>query len=217
MSANSYGYWPWWLGGAALAFTAIGFPLLVNAPLGVSGALGRLLRWRSDRPGAAPTQDPAGTTCGGGPTPVSSSPTSTNLNPSTLAPVPGGDCCGGSLPPAAPGAPAITGPDRTANLAFLLAMLVGGAIAGWVGGQTWTTARLSPEFHRLLGSGSLQTLTVLFGGGVLVGLGTRLSGGCTSGHGLSGCGRLQPASLVATAVFFGVAIAVSFLLERFSS
>jgi uncharacterized membrane protein YedE/YeeE len=102
--------------------------------------------------------------------------------------------------------------NRVANLVFLLAVLVGGGLAGWVGGQTWKNAQLAPEFHRLFGNG-LSTVLVLFGGGLLVGFGTRLSGGCTSGHGLTGCGRLQPASLIATAFFFGVAIAVSFLLE----
>ena len=91
-----------------------------------------------------------------------------------------------------------------------------GGLAGWASGRTWEHAGLSPEFHRLFGTG-LPSMLVLFGGGALVGFGTRWSGGCTSGHGLSGCGRLQPASLIATAVFFGVAIAVSFLLERLLS
>jgi uncharacterized membrane protein YedE/YeeE len=72
---------------------------------------------------------------------------------------------------------------------------------------------MSPEFYRLFGHDIKAVLTLFFGG-ALVGFGTRMSGGCTSGHGLSGCGRLQPASLAATAVFFGVAIGVSFLLER---
>ena len=89
-------------------------------------------------------------------------------------------------------------------------------MAGWAGGQSWAHAGLSPAFHRLFGHG-VGAFLVLFGGGVLVGLGTRLSGGCTSGHGLSGCGRLQPASLAATGFFFGVAIAVSFLLEKLLS
>lgn len=104
-------------------------------------------------------------------------------------------------------------PDRAANLAFLLAVTAGGGVAGWVGGHPWGQTTLSPEFHRLFGNG-LPALLVLFVGGVFVGFGTRWSGGCTSGHGLSGCGRLQPASLVATALFFSVAIGVSFLLER---
>src|SRR3954464_1484999 len=47
--------------------------------------------------------------------------------------------------------------------------------------------------------------------GLLVGFGTRLSGGCTSGHGICGLGRLSLRSLVAVAVFMacGVAAAVA--------
>lgn len=43
--------------------------------------------------------------------------------------------------------------------------------------------------------------------GLLVGFGTRLGGGCTSGHGVCGMARLSPRSILATAVFmlFGVA------------
>jgi uncharacterized membrane protein YedE/YeeE len=44
--------------------------------------------------------------------------------------------------------------------------------------------------------------------GLLVGYGTRLGGGCTSGHGVCGIARLSPRSIVATLVFMAVAIAV---------
>jgi uncharacterized protein len=44
--------------------------------------------------------------------------------------------------------------------------------------------------------------------GLLVGFGTRLSNGCTSGHGVCGIARLSPRSLLATAVFMATAIAV---------
>lgn len=176
-------YWPWWVGGAGLASVALLFPLLTGDTLGVSGALSRVFH----RPGkrSAATED---------------SP----LN----------DACGGS---SRRNEAAGSAPDSRAewigDLAFLLAIAIGGAIAGKVGGVPWGQTTMAPEFHRLFGRGAVA-LAVLFGGGVLVGFGTRWSGGCTSGHGLSGCGRLQPASLIATAVFFGVAIAVSFLLEK---
>jgi hypothetical protein len=49
--------------------------------------------------------------------------------------------------------------------------------------------------------------------GLLIGFGAKTAGGCTSGNGLSGNAMLSPASLVATATFFGTAIAVSFLIE----
>ena len=58
-----------------------------------------------------------------------------------------------------------------------------------------------------------MSYTVLLLGGVLIGWGTRMSGGCTSGHGLCGVSRAQPGSLVATCAFFGTGIVVSLLLE----
>jgi uncharacterized membrane protein YedE/YeeE len=53
----------------------------------------------------------------------------------------------------------------------------------------------------------------LFGGGIVVGFGTRMAGGCTSGHGLSGCSRLQIGSLASTATFMAAAVAMTFLLR----
>jgi uncharacterized membrane protein YedE/YeeE len=44
--------------------------------------------------------------------------------------------------------------------------------------------------------------------GILVGFGTRLSKGCTSGHGICGIARLSPRSLAATGIFMVAAIAV---------
>lgn len=176
-----------------LATVAIAFPLLTGTSLGVSGFLARVLRRGS--PVTAGTNR-----C----SPESDSPQSAIAM----------DGCG-ALPP-------LKGTDDAgrsewlSSFLFLFGMLIGGGLAGWAGGQSWKAAQLSPEFYRLFGHG-LSAVLVLFGGGILVGFGTRLSGGCTSGHGLSGCGRLQPASLVATAVFFGVAIGVSFLLERLRS
>lgn len=41
----------------------------------------------------------------------------------------------------------------------------------------------------------------MLGAGLLVGVGTRLGSGCTSGHGVCGIGRLAPRSMAATAVF----------------
>jgi len=44
--------------------------------------------------------------------------------------------------------------------------------------------------------------------GLLVGFGTRLGNGCTSGHGICGIARLSPRSLAATATFMAVAMLV---------
>jgi uncharacterized membrane protein YedE/YeeE len=48
-------------------------------------------------------------------------------------------------------------------------------------------------------------------GGLLVGFGTRMGSGCTSGHGLCGIARFSRRSIVATAVFFVVAMLTVFL------
>jgi uncharacterized membrane protein YedE/YeeE len=53
----------------------------------------------------------------------------------------------------------------------------------------------------------------LFLGGLLVGFGTRLSGGCTSGHGISGLASRSKASLYAVLVFMGVAIVTANIVQ----
>jgi uncharacterized membrane protein YedE/YeeE len=57
---------------------------------------------------------------------------------------------------------------------------------------------------------------VLLGCGVLIGYGARWAGGCTSGHGISGCSAGSPESLAATATFFSVAIVVTFAMHLLS-
>jgi uncharacterized membrane protein YedE/YeeE len=49
---------------------------------------------------------------------------------------------------------------------------------------------------------------VIIAAGLLVGVGTRLGGGCTSGHGICGIARLSGRSLTATAIFMLTAIVV---------
>lgn len=49
--------------------------------------------------------------------------------------------------------------------------------------------------------------------GVLVGVGTRLGNGCTSGHGVCGISRLAPRSLVATMTFMATGVAAATLLR----
>jgi uncharacterized membrane protein YedE/YeeE len=56
----------------------------------------------------------------------------------------------------------------------------------------------SPSLLHVAGD---QPLAVLLAGGVLVGFGTRLGRGCTSGHGVCGTSRLSARSLVATLIF----------------
>jgi hypothetical protein len=73
--------------------------------------------------------------------------------------------------------------------------------------------------YRLAGGG-LQSIEItgsvpiLLIGGLLVGLGTGIGGGCTSGHGVCGIARLSPRSIVATLVFLGVAVATVYVTRH---
>ena len=55
---------------------------------------------------------------------------------------------------------------------------------------------------------------VLILGGLLVGFGTQLGGGCTSGHGVCGIARLAPRSIVATITFMASAIVTVFVVRH---
>ena len=114
-----------------------------------------------------------------------------------------------------------TSSSRSAALLFLAAVAIGGAIGGLSDGaldvQLATTSTFAARFFASTSLGDAGVWLALFGGGALVGFGTSLAGGCTSGHGLVGCARLQPASLVVTATFFGTAVAVAFGLSALTS
>ncbi|NCW79587.1 MAG: YeeE/YedE family protein [Pelagibacteraceae bacterium] len=56
-----------------------------------------------------------------------------------------------------------------------------------------------------------SSYTLLIIAGLLVGLGTRISGGCTSGHGISGIGRFSLRSIIATITFMIVGIITVFV------
>ena len=61
---------------------------------------------------------------------------------------------------------------------------------------------------------SFASTPLLITAGLLVGFGTRLGSGCTSGHGVCGISRLSQRSLVATATFITAGVATVFLLSH---
>ena len=61
---------------------------------------------------------------------------------------------------------------------------------------------------------SFASAPMLIIAGLLVGFGTRLGGGCTSGHGVCGISRLSQRSLVATATFIAAGVVTVFLLSK---
>ena len=119
--------------------------------------------------------------------------------------------------------------------ALLLLLLLNGrisGISGLVGGLVipkssdagWRAAfvaglLLGASIYKLTTGGAIPvtmqaSLPVLVVAGLLVGFGTRLGSGCTSGHGVCGIARLSSRSIVATAVFFGVAMLTVFLARH---
>lgn len=59
-----------------------------------------------------------------------------------------------------------------------------------------------------------SSVPLLIAAGLLVGFGTRLGNGCTSGHGVCGIGRLSVRSVVATATFMATAAATVFVTHH---
>ena len=58
------------------------------------------------------------------------------------------------------------------------------------------------------------SVPLLIAGGLLVGFGTRLGNGCTSGHGVCGVARLSPRSVAATAAFMAAGFGTVFLVRH---
>jgi len=82
---------------------------------------------------------------------------------------------------------------------FLAGLLAVGVLAG----------ALAPE-RVGISHGSLGTLALA---GLLVGVGTRLGNGCTSGHGVCGVSRLSPRSILATLTFVASGVATVALVR----
>ena len=83
--------------------------------------------------------------------------------------------------------------NRIENLFFLIGLILGPSIYTYFLGQ---------EIQITISN----SLFLLIGGGMLVGFGTRLSSGCTSGHGISGISRFSLRSILATITFMIVGI-----------
>lgn len=94
------------------------------------------------------------------------------------------------------------------------------AIGVLLGGTVFAVLAGGPVFHgygwltdTFDGGARWVVAPILVAAGALIGYGAKTAGGCTSGNGLSGNALASPASLAATATFFGTAIGVSFLIE----
>ena len=98
--------------------------------------------------------------------------------------------------------PAEGGGGRGWRIAFLAGLPLGAALVTALGLKDWSGVILP------------SSLALLAVAGALVGAGTTLAGGCTSGHGICGLARLSPSSLAATLVFMATAVATVFVIRH---
>lgn len=93
--------------------------------------------------------------------------------------------------------------DRGWRLAFVLGLVAGPYLVMLAGGTI-------PDVD------IAASPAVIVAGGALVGFGTRLGNGCTSGHGVCGLARFSPRSAVATVTFMAVAAVVVFIVRHWA-
>jgi uncharacterized protein len=89
------------------------------------------------------------------------------------------------------------------GILFVIGLILGGLIWRLSGGNP-----PDPESFKL-------NIWLWIAAGLLVGFGSRLGGGCTSGHGVCGLGRASPRSLVSVIVFMLFAMLATFLMRLF--
>ncbi len=92
------------------------------------------------------------------------------------------------------------GERRLSDLLFVLGLILGPPVFAVIAGA-WPAVRIE------------ATLGLLAPAGLLVGFGTRLGSGCTSGHGVAGLARLSPRSIAAVATFLASGIATVAVLR----
>ena len=99
---------------------------------------------------------------------------------------------------------------RSWRTLLVIGMVLGGAVYAVVGGApdagsaySWLDGHLS----------TAAELPLLFAAGLLIGVGARTAGGCTSGHGLTGSALASPASIVSMMTIMGTAVTTTLVLD----
>lgn len=205
-------YWAWWVLSLALAGVTLGFFIALRRPLGVSGSWARIVMWRNDNiieKAEAPLRE--------NPAMLKDALMKATIDQfgeervREVLEMRKHQGKGATQPPPQAGK-IIVRTKWTEHLFFLFMLVAGGTLSAWLSGRLNIQMDLGNMHKELFGSGVGYFIT-LFVGGILIGFGTQLGGGCTSGHGLSGVSRLVPSSIIATITFFGAAVAVSIALK----
>jgi len=97
--------------------------------------------------------------------------------------------------------------DTDWRIVFLLALIAGAILGTWLGPKLFS--EMTGDSPQL----SIGVVTTVVAG-LLVGIGTRVGGGCTSGHGICGLARFSLRSVVAVLTFMAVAIATVYVVRH---
>ena len=207
-------YWSWWIGGLALGLFAVVFSLLTGKPLGVSGSWLSIAKRKDDAVLKASAEIMAG----------DQDQVKDDLMAMTMAEF-GEDVLTEDSDSNLQRREGEANAEATNNatikqdytpwtvhIIFLATMFLGSYIASITTGEFSLTTELS-ALHTKIFENTGEAWIALFFGGIMVGFGTQMAGGCTSGHGLSGTAQLIPASLLSTFVFFGSATVLTILMN----
>jgi uncharacterized membrane protein YedE/YeeE len=97
------------------------------------------------------------------------------------------------------------------RLPFLFGLLLGGVTSAALA-QGWHPTWALGVFDEAIALGNPGKLGWMFVGGLFIGFGTRMAGGCTSGHGIFGISNLEPASIRATLSFMAAGVVTTALI-----
>jgi uncharacterized protein len=183
----------------------LGHVLFTGRALGVSGIYCRLAFWRAERavePSRAELTSDADALAQAL---LAATAEEAGLDASAFTAAPA------AADEAPPSVPANSAPPPLAGQAiFLGGIVAGGWLAHRLGaGAAAGAAAAAAASPAIPGAQGGWLWLAMAAGGLLTGFGTCLAGGCASGHGLSGCARLHPASLVATGSFLAAALALT--------
>ena len=203
-------YWSWWIGALALGLFAVIFSLLTGKPLGVSGSWLSIARRKDDAilKTSAEVLD------------ADQDQVKDELMAMTMAEF--GEDVLADNPQRREGETNAEVADEpklkqeytpwTVHVIFLSSMFLGSYLASIYTGEYSVSTELSALHSKIFENTGEAWLALLFGG-MMVGFGTQMAGGCTSGHGLSGTAQLVPVSIFSTIVFFGSASALTFFMN----
>ena len=102
---------------------------------------------------------------------------------------------------------------RQWRLPFIAGLVIGGFVSAVLGGG-WAPTWDLGIFDQVIGYGPAGKVAWMFVGGLFIGFGTRLAGGCTSGHGIFGLSNFELPSVISTISFMASGILTTQLLYR---